>query len=456
MSIPRWLLTCAVIVCVGCQSLPPTSESWVPPRSLGQEHAAWRPTQQADDEALSATQPTGELTLQAALALALMHNPDLATVAWDVRVAEAAALQAGLWPNPEIEFEAEEIARGHGGNAFDGVETSVRLSQPIITAGKLAKRVRAARLDAELAGWDYETRRLDVFTKVVRRFVDVIAHQEALEVERGMSDLATQVYETVAQQVDAGAVSPVQRTRTSIERSTAQVSLRRAERELAAARDALAATWGGDAATFDHAVGDLEQTTSPPSREALARFIVENPDVARWASAMAQRQAQVDLAQAQVWPDVTVSAGVQYLDEGDDAAGLVSFSVPLPLFDRNQGGILEARFNKAKALQEQHAAAAQTRAALNQAYHELASAYDELVTLRDETLPAAQTAYDDVRKGYKQGSFVLLDVLDAQRTLYQVRRQRLDALRRYHHAAAEVERLIGRTLSSVGMQDDAQ
>lgn len=427
----------------------PMADNWTPPRPLGDNLETWRPRDAAAQPPAAPAQPSAALTLDEALSLALLHNPELAVHAWDVRAAEARALAASIYPNPELEIEAEELARGEAGNAFDGVETTVRLTQPILTAGKLRLRRAEAAHGRDLAAWDYEARRLDVFTQVVERFVDVLAQQRSVDVLQSTFDLSQQVQSTVSQQVAAGAVISVQRTRAQVEESTAKIDLARAKRSLAAARDALAATWGADAATFDHAVGDLEQVRPAPSVDALAALIADTPDVARWATEMAQRQAAIDLAEAEAKPDVTAGAGVTYYDEGDVAAGVLSLSFPLPLFDRNQGGILEARIDKGKARSEQRAATVRTRAALNQAYHQLRAAYEAVLTLRDETLPGAQSAYGDLRRGYKQGSFELLDVLDAQRTLFEVEQRYIDALRDYHHAAAAVERLIGRTIESV-------
>src|SRR5262245_38651601 len=123
--------------------------------------------------------------------------------------------------------------------------------------------------------------------------------------------------------------------------------------------------------------------------------------------------------------------------------------IPLPLSNCNQATVLEARYRLAKAGEERRAAEAQVRAALAEAYGALSRAFVEATRLHNEVLPGAQRAFDAVSEGYRQGKFGLLDVLDAQRTLFEARGQYLEALAAYHQAVAEVEQLIGERLASV-------
>jgi cobalt-zinc-cadmium efflux system outer membrane protein len=118
-------------------------------------------------------------------------------------------------------------------------------------------------------------------------------------------------------------------------------------------------------------------------------------------------------------------------------------SVPLPVFDRNQGAIAEAAHRLEKARADRDAAARTARTTLAGAWADLAAAHDQATSLRDAVVPAASRALDDVRAAYGQGALSFDDVLDAQRTLFELRVQYVDALEAVHVQAAEVERLIG-------------
>jgi outer membrane protein, heavy metal efflux system len=231
--------------------------------------------------------------------------------------------------------------------------------------------------------------------------------------------------------------------------STSRIALERTQRELDAARARLVVTWGGRTPAFDSVEGALEPIAAIPSAARLAERIAQNPDIARWATEMAQRQAALDLAGAQRIPDPTIQGGFRRLRETGDNAMVMQFSIPLPVFNRNQGGFLEARYRLAKVEEERRTAEVQVRGALAEAYGALASAFVEATRLQNEVLPGAQQAFDAVSEGYRQGKFGFLEVLDAQRTLFESRGRYLEALAAYHRAVAEVERLIGEPLGAV-------
>jgi cobalt-zinc-cadmium efflux system outer membrane protein len=396
--------------------------------------------------------PAGVLRLPQAQALALMQNPDLAAFAWEVRAGEARTLQAGLPPNPEMGVEVENVAGSGDFQGVDGAEVTVGLSQVIELAGKRRKRTHVAALERDLAAWDYETARLDVLTQVAQAFADVLRVQERLAVDADLVRLAEQIYRIVAERVKAGKVSPLEATRARVALATSRIARQRVQRELTAAKERLAATWGGTRATFERVTGDLETLNPIPSAAVVAQRIVQNPDIARWATAMARRQAAVTLAEANRTPDPTLGAGVRYfnnVDEADAHALLLAVSVPLPVFDRNQGNILEARYQLARTEVERRAAAVRVQTALAETHAALSEAFSEASTLRDEVLPGAQQAFDAAREGYRQGKFQFLEVLDAQRTLFEARGQYVEALSIYHKAVAALERLIGEPLSAL-------
>ena len=437
----------------------PLAESWPEPRSLGSDIAAYRPPTLPDhdrgrfgERSESAgprdrfQEPTGALNLPDALAAALMGNPELAAYGWEVRAREAHALQEGLYPNPRGEVEIEGIGQR---SDFDIGETTIRLAQPILTAGKLEKRTLVAELRGDLAGWDYEAKRLDVLTRVVQRFVDVLAARHHLEESRRVRELAEQMLQIVTRQVEAGEVSSIERARARVQLSRNRIEAQRAERALKSARLALAQTLGLAEPTFEEVVGDLEAVEPVPPLEALEALVSQNPAIARWETVLAERRAEIDLAEARAWPNVTAGAGVKRLGATEELAPILSLSLPLPIFDRNQGNILEARYELAQAVQQRRAAVVRVRSTLGQRYQDLQAAQEAATILGEQTLPSARSTYQAVRAAYRQGERGFLDVLIAQRTLIEVEDQYIHTLAEYHTAAAQVERLVAQPLQEV-------
>jgi outer membrane protein, heavy metal efflux system len=185
------------------------------------------------------------------------------------------------------------------------------------------------------------------------------------------------------------------------------------------------------------------------SAERLAQRIRQNPDIARWVAEMAQRQAAVELEEAQRIPNVTANGGVRRLSETRDTALIMQLALPIPIFDRNQGAILAARYQLARAAEARRAAEVRVLTDLAATYAELSNAFIEATTLQNDVLPGAQSAFEAFSEGYRQGKFGFLDVLDAQRTLFEARGRYIEALTAYHRAVAEMERLIGEPLEAV-------
>jgi cobalt-zinc-cadmium efflux system outer membrane protein len=363
-----------------------------------------------------------------------------------VRAREARALQAGLLPNPELDVEVENFAGTGETRGFDATETTLSLGQLIETAGKRPKRRRAAELDAEVASWEYELVRVELFARVVQAFVDVLAGQERLALAQELVRVAEESAQATARLVRAGAASPVEGTRAAVAVATRKVELETARRELEGARARLAATWGARSAQFERAEGELGAVEVPPPLEALKAQLEQNPLLERWSREIARREAVVGLEQARRIPNVVLAGGLRRLSETNDNALVVGVTVPLPLFDRNQGARAAARSDLRKAHHERRAAEVNVHSALETAYQELLARFREATDLGEEILPKAQEAFDGVRSGYLRGLFRNVDVLQAQETLFELRLRELDALRAYGNAVAEIERLTGAPL----------
>lgn len=415
------------------------------PRPLGSDLSTFRPLPEPEkksEKSLPIEEPTGALRLRQALSLALLHNPELASFSWEVRAQEAATLQAGLFPNPEAGATLEDIGLRQS-------QTTLQLGQLIELGGKRSKMVEVASLTRDLAGWDYEAKRIDLFTQVSQAFIDVLSAQQNLALIEETVRLSKQVAGVVSERVRAGKVSPIEETRANVALSAAQIELDRVQRQLGATRKRLAATWGSIRPQFERVEGDLFSVSPIPALENLAQRLSQNPELARWATEISQRQAVIAFEKSQAVPDLFISGGVRRFTDTNDNAFVVGVTIPLPIFNRNQGRIMEAEHRLKRAAEERRAAEVRVTTALAEAYRDLSTSHAEVRSLEANVLPGAESAFGAVNEGYRLGKFGLLDVLDAQRTLFGARAQYLSALRGYHQAVAEVERLIGEPLNAV-------
>jgi len=156
-----------------------------------------------------------------------------------------------------------------------------------------------------------------------------------------------------------------------------------------------------------------------------------------------RRRSLVDVERSKRIPDVTFSIGVKRPNELQRDQLLFGVSVPLPLFDRNQGNLLEALKREDKARDELQALNMRVSTDVLQARERLESIRGEVDVLQRDVLPGAKSAYDAATVGFENGKFNFLEVLDAQRTYFAAKSQYLKALAEAHRTAADIDRVLG-------------
>jgi len=222
----------------------------------------------------------------------------------------------------------------------------------------------------------------------------------------------------------------------------ARIEVIQAARNLENARIRLAALWGGEGAGLRIALpaGGLPPAVPLPQ---LAARLDQAPALQRARAQLRHREALAQVERTRRIPDVTLIVGARRegLDERDQA--VVGVSLPLPLFNRNQGALLEALRRVDKARDEEEAERVRLQSELAQAHARLRAALEESALIAAEILPGAESAYRAASRGAELGKFGILDVLDAQRTLFQSKTQYLNAAAESHRAAADIARLTG-------------
>lgn len=394
----------------------------------------------------SITELTGPLTLAMALGLVQSRNPELLGFNWEIRGAEARYLQAGLLPNPDMGITTEDFGGRGDLRGFRGAESTIQLGQLIELGGKRTKRLSSAGYERDLALRDYESRRLDLLAKTSRVFIDLLATQRRLEFAEEIFQLGDRTLNAVLERIRAGRASPLEENKARVSQSTLRLEIEKSRRAVDGARKRLAAMWASSAPTFSRAEGRLDELVSVPSLDELRERAAQNPDLARWGTEIQLRESNIALEQSKAIPDLTVSAGIKRFEETNNNAFLVGISIPIPVFNRNQGSVMEADSKLSRAYEDRRAVQTRVDADLAAAHNALVIAGNELAALRTDVIPGAQRSFDAAQQAYRLGRSGFLDVLDAQRTLLEARAQQIDALADYQRAVVDIERLTGQSL----------
>ena len=393
----------------------------------------------------AATVPS-DLTLADALRAAADHNPALRASAFDLRAIEGRRQQAGTRSNPELSLELENFGGSGEVSGTDALESTLALSQLIELGGKRRLRIAATDSELDVARIEQAIQRLDIQAEVARRFIRVVADQEQLSVARRSSELTRDWLAAITQRVDAARSPVAERSRASIASGRAELEEAQASRALETSRRALAATWGETEAHFSTAHVDLQRLPPVETFEVLVGRLPSNPDLARYLSELRLRDSELRLARATRSPDLTLGGGIRRFEATGDNAFVLSFSMPLPLVDRREGAIAEARARLDKVSVAQEAALLDANSRLFELYQQLLQSRAEAEALQQKLIPLAREALTQTVSGYERGRFSYLEVTEAQRELIDLHRARIEATASYHLVLNEIERLTSEPL----------
>ncbi len=376
------------------------------------------------------------LSLPQAIEAAFAENPDLAAARWEIGVAEGARQQAGLIPNPVLSWEAEDTRRKTS-------TTTVMLSQALELGGKRGARIDVARRGQDAAQIELERRGNELRAEVIQAFYAAVRAQTGLDLARQSQALAERGLQVANGRVEAGKSSPVEATRAKVQLAETNLQVRRAETLKANSYRELGRATGSSTTQFDR----LEYTDlSPGKSPSAAKMLVAINQSAELRLAQAQleeRDALLGSERAQRIPDLTVSIGSQYSREDRERVNVVGLSMPLPLFNRNQGNVLSASRRADQARDLRNAVELRLRTQTQTALDQWATATKDVESFNAVILPSAQNAVDAATRGFEMGKFGFLEVLDAQRTLIDARGQYLESLATATDARVAIERIYG-------------
>ncbi|MGQ0442082.1 MAG: TolC family protein [Methylophilaceae bacterium] len=387
------------------------------------------------------TEPASPLTLDASLGLALRANPSIAVAQREREAVEGIRTQAAVRPNPSVSTSIQDTRS-------DTRQIYLQLNQEIELGNKREARLEAADAFYKKATAELDNKKAEIHANVVTVFYEVLAAQERLKLSKSSLDVANLALDAAAKRVKAGKSSPVEETKSKIAESSAKIEVNQATSQLNSARKRLSALWGNPLPVFERAEGDVERIPPVSSIADLSALLESSPSISLAKLEISARDGLTKVERSKATPNIIISAGVLNNQEmGGLNQALLGLTVPIPLFDRNQGNLQEAVSRQYKAQDELVELRAQLEASLGNQYERLNSARQTSESLRSEILPSAQSAFDAASKGFSAGKFSFLDVLDAQRTLFQAKSQYIQALLDAHQAVAEIERILGDVIS---------
>ena len=232
--------------------------------------------------------------------------------------------------------------------------------------------------------------------------------------------------------------------KAQVARANGRIVARAAEAALLGARRKLGLLWGEAEPGFASVGADLSALPDRASIDELRAGLAASPRMQGGKLAVDLGQAQLEVEKSKRYPDITLSAGVARDNEAGRNKAQLGVSIPLPIFDRNQGNVYAATMQAYKAQDQYRELESGLMGELLQAVTRFDLAVGSAREYRSAVLPGATQAYDAARKGFEAGKFGFLEVLDAQRTLSDGNIAYLTVLASVYQASADIDRILGR------------
>ncbi len=394
--------------------------------------------------------PSTTLTLRSALQRSLAANPRLTAAERDVGIAVGRKIQAGAIPNPEIMIGLDNVFGSGPYRDARSAETTLQLSQLLELGGKREARIAAGVAAVDSANWERQAIRLEVMSETAIAFIAVVAAQRRIVILEGYVMALERLTPLLQRRVEAGASSPAEVLRSQVAADLVKVERERARTALATARRELAIVMGESSPGFGSVAGDLTEIGRPPAFRTILEAIERNPQLVRWTSVRAQRDAELLTARLKPIPDVRASVGWKNFQDTRDNAAVFGLSVSIPLWDQNRGDIQAAHESLRKADAERSVNKFVLVSLAGKSYDAALGALQEINLLRSSVLPNARRAAQAMEDGYAQGRFTLIELLDVQSAVTEASLREQEALRTFHTAVATIEGLVGRPFNLAG------
>jgi len=367
----------------------------------------------------------------------------MAAYKWELLAKEASVFQSKLMPNPELDFEIENFAGSGSSRGFDSSESTISISQKVITAKKRKKRVKIAQTGKKIAEDNYLLIAADIVQETEKRFLKSLYIQKKILLREEMLRLSSQFLSKISRRVKAGRTPIFELSRAKISFMRNSIILEKLKKDLSASKMLLSSLWGKTGYDRFIVTGEMDIKSGLPYMNKLENVIEKNPEILLLLSKIRLHKNIIKLEKSLRIPDLTLTGGIRSISETGNSAFTFNFSLPVPLFNRNQGNIKRATFQLNRLEDTLKAVKITLRNRIIYLHKKMNNLHKNASTLKSTILPETKKIYKTVSEGYSMGKFDFLNILDAFRTQLEVQEDYLQTLYDYHKLNFEVNRITG-------------
>lgn len=394
-----------------------------------------QPTRQQANEEIPAPPSEAPRSLPQLISLAEANSPRLSEAVSEIERARGRRLQAGLYPNPMVTG---------GGMQLGGSESQyfAQLSQEIITNQKRQISQAEMHQTVRQAEMRFLTTRFSLLANVRKGYAAVVTADLRIAALERLVSIARKSAGVADRLVESGEGAQTDALLMDIELEKAEVALENAKVTAAGARRQLAAIMG----VRSLALGELEGTIDIPFESleenvAVDGFIPQNADIAVAEIEVDRAKYAALRAEVEPFPNVTVNAGYMNQAQGMENMAILNLSIPVPIWNRNQGNIHAARAEVCKALNAAEQMQNEVAKEMAEAIARFRAARQQVTRYQQRIIPKSERSVQIIQKGFDTGEFDFQRLLQAQRSYLQAELGYIDSLEAQWNAAAELARI---------------
>lgn len=438
LSLRTWLRQSwrAMIAALGSGAIVASSAFAQQPVSVQSAAYVRQPGMTAPEQAAS-LQPQPQLGLAELEQMALHNNPSLGRAHAQVQVARGNWVQVGLPPNPSVGYSGQQL--GSGGLAE---QHGVYVTQEIVRGGKLNLNRQAAAHEVARAEQELVAQQYRVVTDVRVAYYRVLIAQRQIDLSYGISSMYQKALATTDRLFQAQEISKLDLLDAKLDLENANVALKNAQNSHVAAWRNLTAVVGQPDLQVQALAGDVTITNKKYDyQQTLQHLLSASPEIAAAASDIERARWAYQRALVEHKGNVNLQALYNWQDNGIGGRpdGSLVLDVPIPIWNKNQGGIVKAQGEVTIAEQNLQRVELEIQQRLAPVFERYSNAQNQVARYNDIILALAKESFELSRKAYEAGELGYLDMLDAQRKFSNAQSSYLDALRDLRLAEAEMD-----------------
>ncbi|MBM3998572.1 MAG: TolC family protein [Planctomycetes bacterium] len=389
-------------------------------------------------EILQPPTPEGGITIDELEEIALANHPGIAEAYGRVEGARGRWVQVGLPPNPQIGYSGQQL----GSRGF-AEQHGVLVQQEIIRGGKLRLSREVAsreilRAEQELAALEQRVR-----TDVRSAAFAVLVARRQIELNMELVAIAEAALANVEELLAAKLASRIEKLQAQLEVQQAQVTLGNSRNRYASTWRSLTAVLGQPGFPERSVVGELVPDVGRLTwEESLANLQSTSPEIASAGAEVERARSALARARAEPVPNVTVQGIIQRDNAIGGTDGALQVTLPIPILNRNQGGIREAESQLGVSMQAMRRLELDLQNRLAPVFERYDNALAQVSRYRDQIVPTAEENLKLTRQAYDAGDVNYLSLLTAQRAYSQINAAYVESLGEYWHARTLIDGLM--------------